>query len=302
MTVLIVVLVCGVGAAVAAFASSFGRHMHVDLIDPTLPEAAVRRSLRHHPKVRRFIAERMDRNTAGGFMVSAAFVVTFVVASAMGLLMALIDRSDTLQEIDQSVAAWGSEHATSRSVDVIKLVTHLGSTPVMLSALVLAATADYARRHKAEVFAFAATVGLGELLLNNLIKVLVRRDRPEILQLMGAGGFSFPSGHSAAAAAGWSAVALILGRNRPRMIRAILSAAAALLAISVATSRALLGVHWVSDVIGGLAFGWGWFLLVAIIFGGRRQRFGDPVAGIAAEPQDAHRHGHGHDRDTSVNA
>jgi hypothetical protein len=33
----------------------------------------------------------------------------------------------------------------------------------------------------------------------------------------------------------------------------------------------------VSDVLGGLALGWGWFLLVAIIFGGRQQRLGEPV-------------------------
>jgi undecaprenyl-diphosphatase len=52
--------------------------------------------------------------------------------------------------------------------------------------------------------------------------------------------------------------------------------------MSVAASRALLGVHWLSDVIAGLAIGWGWFMIVAIIFGGRAQRLGDPVA---VEPQ-----------------
>jgi undecaprenyl-diphosphatase len=95
---------------------------------------------------------------------------------------------------------------------------------------------------------------------------------------MEAGGYSFPSGHTAAAAAGWSAVALILGRNRPRRVRAVLAGGAALVAVAVATSRALLGVHWVSDVLGGLALGWCWFLLVAVVFGGRRQQLGDPVA------------------------
>ena len=54
-----------------------------------------------------------------------------------------------------------------------------------------------------------------------------------------------------------------------RAVRAVLAAGAALVAIVVATSRALLGVHWVSDVVAGLALGWGWFLLVAVAFGGR---------------------------------
>jgi membrane-associated phospholipid phosphatase len=49
------------------------------------------------------------------------------------------------------------------------------------------------------------------------------------------------------------------------------------LAVAVAASRVLLGVHWLSDVIGGLALGWAWFALCAIAFGGRLLRFGAPV-------------------------
>jgi membrane-associated phospholipid phosphatase len=36
-------------------------------------------------------------------------------------------------------------------------------------------------------------------------------------------------------------------------------------------------VHWVSDVVAGLALGWGWFALCAIAFGGRLLRFGAPA-------------------------
>ncbi len=69
-------------------------------------------------------------------------------------------------------------------------------------------------------------------------------------------------------------------------------AGAALIAIVVATSRALLGVHWVSDVVAGLALGWGWFLLVAVVFGGRTQRLGDPVSDTKHEQQATERNVH----------
>jgi membrane-associated phospholipid phosphatase len=36
-------------------------------------------------------------------------------------------------------------------------------------------------------------------------------------------------------------------------------------------------VHWLTDVIAGLIVGWSWFFIVAVIFGGRLQRFGDPA-------------------------
>jgi undecaprenyl-diphosphatase len=175
------------------------------------------------------------------------------------------------------VSEWGSTHADSGAIGMVETITHLGSTAVVWVVLAIVAAADFVRRRNYEVFAFVTVVGLGAVLLNNLLKVTVRRERPSVLQLIDAHGFSFPSGHTAAAAAGWSAVALVLGRDRPRAVRAVLAGGAALLAIAVATSRALLGVHWVSDVIGGLVVGWGWFLLVAIVFGGRAQRLGDPV-------------------------
>jgi undecaprenyl-diphosphatase len=34
----------------------------------------------------------------------------------------------------------------------------------------------------------------------------------------------------------------------------------------------LLDLHWLSDVVGGLSLGWGWFALCAAVFGGRLLR------------------------------
>jgi undecaprenyl-diphosphatase len=58
------------------------------------------------------------------------------------------------------------------------------------------------------------------------------------------------------------------------------------IAVAVATSRVLLDVHWVSDVIAGLALGWAWFCVCAIAFGGRILRFG-AAAETAARAADA---------------
>jgi membrane-associated phospholipid phosphatase len=54
----------------------------------------------------------------------------------------------------------------------------------------------------------------------------------------------------------------------------------------VAASRVLLDVHWLSDVIAGLALGWSWFAVCAIAFGGRILRFG-ATAETAARVADA---------------
>jgi undecaprenyl-diphosphatase len=274
----LIVLLCGVSAALLAFGLSASRRIRGDTVDPAPAEQAARRSLRRHPRVDRFLRERMDRRTAGGFLLTASIVVLFVVAIVVGVLLDMIDNHSGLAAADRSVASWGSRNATTTTAQAMKWITQLGSTVVVTASLLVVAFADFARRRSREVFAFFAAVGLGQLLLSNVLKVVVGRDRPNVLRLVTVHGYSFPSGHTVAAASAWSAIALVLGRDRSGRTRALLAGAAALIAVSVATSRALLGVHWLTDVLAGLAIGWGWFMIVAIIFGGRAQRLGDPVS------------------------
>jgi len=69
-------------------------------------------------------------------------------------------------------------------------------------------------------------------------------------------------------------VALLIGRQCRRPARAALTGLAVGLAVAVAASRVLLDVHWLTDVIAGLALGWAWFSVCAVAFGGRLLRFG----------------------------
>jgi undecaprenyl-diphosphatase len=219
------------------------------------------------PRLRRFLAERVDRGSARGLLVTASFVIVLAVAVVVGLMLDMVATDEGLAEHDDDIAAWGSRNATTATVDVLRLVTDLGSTWLLALAMGATALVAWVRRRSLVPLAFLAVVGIGQLVLVNLLKVIVDRDRPDVLRLVDVRGPSFPSGHSAAAAACWLAIAIVVGHGRSRRVQAALVAAAVVIAVAVAASRALLGVHWLTDVVAGLALGWGWCLLVALAFG-----------------------------------
>jgi undecaprenyl-diphosphatase len=60
-------------------------------------------------------------------------------------------------------------------------------------------------------------------------------------------------------------------------VQAALASVAVGLAAGISCSRVFLGVHWLTDVIGGLVLGWTWFALCSIAFGGRLLEFARPA-------------------------
>jgi undecaprenyl-diphosphatase len=173
----------------------------------------------------------------------------------------------------------GASHATSLSTDVLRDVSQIGGTAGSIAIALAVAVIVIIKRslRPRAVLAFLAVVMVGESALVALIKSAVDRARPDINRLTGFSGASFPSGHAATAAATLAAAALLLGSGQDRRLRAILGAVLAGIAVCVAASRVLLGVHWLTDVVAGLILGWTWFAISSIGFGGRLMRFAEPV-------------------------
>jgi membrane-associated phospholipid phosphatase len=94
--------------------------------------------------------------------------------------------------------------------------------------------------------------------LQLVLKEVVRRARPVVSDPVShAPGYSFPSGHVANSAAIATAVALLVWPICSPRARAAVVTVSALVVVMTMADRVFLGVHFPSDVVGGLLFGTG---------------------------------------------
>lgn len=145
----------------------------------------------------------------------------------------------------------------------MKAVSNLASLPFIVGVLVAAILRAPCRPH---VILAAVNVGVISA-IDQLLKVLVRRPRPQGFRLVEAPGLSFPSGHSMAAMAfyGYGVWLVRCGAFSLSFSAAIeIVLACAILAVGV--SRIYLGVHYVSDVLGGFCLSFAWLVLFVRLF------------------------------------
>ena len=184
---------------------------------------------------------------------------------------------------------FGIDHAILQAVGRMRLpwltavaldLTALGSSVVivLISAITLCVLL-LLRDRRGALQLLLASLGAG--ILTQATKHIIERPRPEQLpHLISAYGFSYPSGHSLAAAALYLTISILALRHFRTIARQAVILAMALSVIAlVGASRIYLGVHFPSDVAGGMALGLGWALLLTGCFAWTTPRESPPPAG-----------------------
>lgn len=215
------------------------------------------RARTRYPRAAGWIGRRCDPRDRRG--LAATVVTAALVASTwsfLGITQDILQR-DELATDDPAVHSWVLAHRTAPLDTFLNVVTRLGSNALLVPLLaVVVGVLAWRLRSWGPVIVAVFVYG-GAVTLHGVVAVAVQRPRPPAVDWIApASGWSYPSGHTTQAWAGWGVLALlaVLYASRHARMRAM-AVTVVVLAVVVASlvsiSRVYLGVHWLTDVLGG---------------------------------------------------
>ena len=231
-------------------------------------------------RLRRVVFNLLDpsRPDAGGLAVLALMLV-----GAAWLFLGVLDNvasGDPLGSLDESIYHALQNLRTPPADAAMVVFTELGDSAVVIvvTGMVFLWLAGK-RAWRTALYWLTAIAGASAL--NTAIKVALHRPRPGEQLYEGWSAFSFPSGHSTVNLVLYGFLAFLIGRELRSAWRLPVALGAALFVLLIAFSRLYLGAHWLSDVIGGLAFGTAWLTALCLFYLRKRPERVGPAGLIA---------------------
>lgn len=136
--------------------------------------------------------------------------------------------------------------------NIYKIITFLGSTEFIIFLCVFFLILFILLKKKNTGLVIIGVIIISTI-VNNLIKLIIARERPEVLSFVTEHSFSYPSGHTMAAVTMYGIlIYIVLKSNMNKKLKISLSVILTIIPLLVALSRVYLGAHFMSDVIGAI--------------------------------------------------
>jgi undecaprenyl-diphosphatase len=208
------------------------------------------------PRVR----ARLDPAERFGLRLTLYGLAVVAVAIPFTTLLLEVLAKGPATRLDSRVAntmnAWVHRHLWA--VPILKDISNLAKPPVLAVWVVIAAI-SMLRTGRRRIAIFLVVTSLGGGIVDSLVKLAVNRSRPVVDHPVATAlGKSFPSGHAMSSTVTYGALLVALwpiiaiGWRRRALVATVV------LVAMVGTSRLLLGVHFVTDVVGGYVLGLAW--------------------------------------------
>lgn len=165
-------------------------------------------------------------------------------------------------DIDNNIYNFISKNIMNDTLSsILKCVTHLGG----VAFIVLLGVLCFMFCKKNRWFITFDLVGC--TVINQTIKHIVRRPRPNVLRLVEESGYSFPSGHSMISVAFYGLVIYFVYKNiNNKYLKWSLISLLSLLILTIGFSRIYVGVHYFTDVVGGFFLALAYLIVYIYIY------------------------------------
>ena len=146
-------------------------------------------------------------------------------------------------------------------------ITELGSVPFLVTTTIfLSIYFIFSNKYTRWTVMFLLVNMLGISAITSLLKMIFQRERPAIFAQFDGVGYSFPSGHTTGAIAFYGFCAYVVWRSGKKHVgRILLTLFLTVLAVMVALSRIMLGVHYFTDIIAGAAIATSWLIICLLL-------------------------------------
>ena len=207
-----------------------------------------------------WLRSRFDPSGRYGLRVTLFAIATLLVLLPFLYLLLQVTTEGPLTRTDTQVAE--SIHDVVRDspplILAAKVVSFLG-VPAWFYVIIGGAAIYFWRLGRRRIAIFLVVTNLVGGVLDTIVKIAVDRPRPELEEpLVHALGKSFPSGHTMATTVGYGSLLLVFMPMIPRRWRVPAVVAYFVWVVLMGASRLSLGVHYVSDVLGGFVLGLAW--------------------------------------------
>ena len=215
---------------------------------------AVARTRARFPRTTAWVGARLMPTRSTGLALTSAVALAIAATWTFLGISQDVGGHEELALLDPRIHHWVDDHRTAGLDVFFKTVTWLGASAVTIPVLAICAAA-LCRARRSWTPLLDITVVYGTAAAGHaVVGQVVHRSRPPSTDwLMSAQGWSYPSGHTAQAVAAWGVLAVLIAVGARPRTRLIAGTTATALAVLVAASRVYLGMHWVTDVLGGAA-------------------------------------------------
>ena len=198
--------------------------------------------------------------------LASGWLVLVAVWIGLGALLTGPLAGGAIVRADEHVARWMVAHRTPtwNSLTVWGSLLAETSTKVIITALLAVAFIAAWRRWFESVFVVMALVIEAAAFI--VVTTVVGRHRPDVPRLDSSPvGSSFPSGHTAAAAAYAAVAVVVFWHTRKRWARVLVVLLSVAVPVIVALSRMYRGMHYMTDTIAGTCLGGASVALTAFV-------------------------------------